>query len=347
LLGSKVDYRIADICRLSSKDIGRFDIVLFFGVLYHLKHPMLALENVCDLTTDMAFIESFVSDDGSDLSTPPAMEFYETTELRGQFDNWVGPNTACLLAFCRTAGFVRVQLQSVLSCRAHVSCFRKWAGRPATEPAPYITCVENSVSLDHAFSSRTDDYVSLWFKSGQERLTCDDVFPQIGPYASRPVIVHATGGDGWHANCKLPPGLDPGWYDARLQIRDSAVSNPVRIGVDIPEGERRNRSAAAGSGDLLIRLVTDGRTWERYRVHVGMDSCLSLWASGLPEDCDRSQVRVRLNGTDMPAVFVSSPDAEGASQVNALLPCGLQPGPASIVLISGNVESPPLELELV
>src|ERR1041385_1667364 len=44
LLGSKVDYRIADICRLCSKDIGRFDIVLFFGVLYHVKHPVLALE---------------------------------------------------------------------------------------------------------------------------------------------------------------------------------------------------------------------------------------------------------------------------------------------------------------
>jgi len=26
------------------------------------------------------------------------LEFYETTELCGQFDNWVGPNTACLLA---------------------------------------------------------------------------------------------------------------------------------------------------------------------------------------------------------------------------------------------------------
>jgi len=33
------------------------------------------------------------------------MEFYEGTELAGQFDNWVAPNIPCLLAFCRTAGF--------------------------------------------------------------------------------------------------------------------------------------------------------------------------------------------------------------------------------------------------
>jgi len=199
LLGSKVDYRIADICRLSSKEIGRFDIVLFFGVLYHVKHPVLALETVCDLSTDMAFVESFVTDDG-DLSTPPLMEFYETTELRGQFDNWVGPNSSCLLAFCRTAGFARVQLESVLNHRAHVSCFRKWPGVNGRAEAPYITCVENSVSRDHAFSSVNDDYVSLWFKTGQQGLTCDEVFPEIGGYGTRPVIVHSTGGDGWHAN---------------------------------------------------------------------------------------------------------------------------------------------------
>ena len=93
--------------------------------------------------------------------------------------------------------------------------------------------------------------------------------------------------------------------------------------------------------------MTDGRTWERYKVHVGMESCVSLWASGLPANCDRSQVRIRLNGTDMPAVFVSSPDAEGATQVNALLPCRMSPGPASVVLVAGDGESPAVDVELV
>lgn len=43
LLGSKVEYIVEDVCHLSARDIGYFDIVLFFGVLYHLKHPLLAL----------------------------------------------------------------------------------------------------------------------------------------------------------------------------------------------------------------------------------------------------------------------------------------------------------------
>jgi tRNA (mo5U34)-methyltransferase len=51
LLGSQAAYRIDDVCRLSPAQIGHFDIVLFLGVLYHLKHPMLALEKVCELST--------------------------------------------------------------------------------------------------------------------------------------------------------------------------------------------------------------------------------------------------------------------------------------------------------
>lgn len=347
LIGSKVDYRIGDICRVSPRDIGRFDIVLFFGVLYHVKHPMLALETVCDLTTNMAFVESFVTDDGSDLSAPPVMEFYETMELRGQFDNWVGPNASCLLAFCRTAGFVGVQLQSVISNRAHVSCFRKWPTAPGTGPAPYINCVENCVSRNQVFSSRADDYVAFWFKSEEKALTCDEVFPQVGPYATRPLIVRDTGGDGWHANCKLPPGLDPGWYDARVRVRGSAFSNAVRIAVDVPEEERRNSRAARSSDQIQIHLVTDGRTWERRQVRVGRDACVSLWVAGLPQDCDRSEVRVRLDGTDLPAIYVSAPNHDDLSQVNALLPAGMRPGQTHISLVFGDVESQPLVIDLV
>src|SRR5277367_827635 len=88
MLNSKVEHVIADISFLTPRDIGYFDIVLFFGVLYHLKHPMLALERVCELTTDLACVESFVTEDHA----VPAMEFYEGTQLAGQFDNWVGPD---------------------------------------------------------------------------------------------------------------------------------------------------------------------------------------------------------------------------------------------------------------
>jgi hypothetical protein len=58
-LGSRVDYRQIDIYRLTPDRVERFDIVLFMGVLYHLKHPLLTLECVCALTIEMAAIDSF------------------------------------------------------------------------------------------------------------------------------------------------------------------------------------------------------------------------------------------------------------------------------------------------
>ena len=81
MIGSKVDYRILDVDELTPATVGLFDYVLFFGVLYHLRNPLLGLERICALTRDTAFIETFVTDDGS---APCSLEFYETNELGGR-----------------------------------------------------------------------------------------------------------------------------------------------------------------------------------------------------------------------------------------------------------------------
>src|SRR5579862_7885245 len=60
LLGSKVEYLTLDVTELSARRLGRFDVVLFLGVLYHLRHPLLGLEKAVELSTDLALIESFV-----------------------------------------------------------------------------------------------------------------------------------------------------------------------------------------------------------------------------------------------------------------------------------------------
>jgi tRNA (mo5U34)-methyltransferase len=347
LLASQAEYRIDDVCRLSPAKIGTFDIVMFLGVLYHLKHPLLALEKVCELSTDMVCVESFVSGDSADPAAKPSMEFYETTELCGQFDNWVGPNTACLLAMCRTAGFARVQLESVLDHRAHVTCYRRWPEiENQREPAPYLTSVENAVTRDRKFSGANDDYVSIWFKSPRANLTPADVLPRIGPYGSHPVFLQHTGGDGWQVNCKMPPGLAPGWHPATLRTTDSAWGNPVRIGVDLTAEQRRQRPAGPAS-DMRIAIATDGKTWERNLVHTGLNSCISLWVSGLPEEAARDGIEVWLDGDDLPVVFLSAPDREGLRQINAMLPSGAQPGDYSVAAGIGSTISAPVPVRLV
>ncbi len=343
LVKSNAEYVVGDICRLSSKDLGRFDIVLFFGVLYHVKHPLLALENVCSLTTDTAYVESYVIDDGTDLNAPPVLEFYERTELRGQFDNWVGPNVPCLMAMARTAGFAEVQFESVLSNRAHVTCRRKWSTAPGHDAAPEIICVENSITRDHSFSTVQDDYISIYFRSATPGLNSDDVYAEVGPYALRPGEVVEIGVDGWLAVCKLPLGLDAQWHALRLRVRKSQWSNTVRIPVDVAAEDQGDE----GSDQLQVAVVTDGRTWERGRVKVGAGSCLSLWARGVPDDCGVNQLLVLLNGMNLPAIYVSAANDEGVRQVNATLPSGLPPGTFKLRLECAGDTSAPVDVELI
>jgi tRNA (mo5U34)-methyltransferase len=354
LLGSKVEYRIENVCRLSPEKIGYFDIVLFLGVLYHLKHPMLALEKVCELSTDLVAVESFVIDDGSDLSAEPVMKFYEATELCGQFDNWVGPNTACLLAMCRSAGFASVDLQSVIDHRAHVTCKRRWPEpiatreRPSHQP-PYLTAVENAATHGRKFSSADDDYVAMWFKSSRPDLTPADVFPRIGPYGSHPVFVRSTGVDGWQVNCKLPPGLASGWHEATLRTSNSGWGNAVRIGVDLLLANSVDAPRTANpteAREIHIAIVTDGQTWERNLVHTGIGGCISLWVSGMPEDAAKEAVNVRLGANDLPTAFLSEADPEGLRQINAMLPPEAEPGdyPVAVSFADRTSDSVPVKL---
>jgi tRNA (mo5U34)-methyltransferase len=342
MVKSKAEYVVGDICRLSAKDLGRFDFVLFFGVLYHVKHPVMALENVCSMTKDTAFVESYVIDDPADLNAIPIMEFYEHTELRGQYDNWCGPNVTCLLAMARAAGFAEVQFESVFSNRAHVTCRRRWSTIPGSDTAPEILCVENSISRDHTFSAAQDDYISIYFRSDAPALNCDNVFVEIGPYAARPGEVVDAGGGGWLAVSKLPPGLDSQWHSVRIRVRSSDWSNSLRIPVDVPAEDQ----GGAVSPDLQVHLVTDGKTWDRWRVSAGADSSLSLWARGIPDGIDKKEVLVLLNGLNLPAIYISATDADGQKQVNATLPAGLRAGQVKLRIECAGDTSAPVDVEL-
>src|SRR5271165_2618658 len=64
-----------DVMDLRSDPIGKFDCVLFLGVLYHLKHPLYVLETLFDLTLEHLVVETHI--DLIDYGRP-AMVFYPT-----------------------------------------------------------------------------------------------------------------------------------------------------------------------------------------------------------------------------------------------------------------------------
>jgi tRNA (mo5U34)-methyltransferase len=106
-LGSQVEDKEIDVLELSSEAVGPFDIVLLLGVLYHMRHPLLALERVASVTRERLILDTHV-----DLlwRTRPAMAFYPEDELAGDSTNWWAPNPAAVDAMLREVGFERIEV---------------------------------------------------------------------------------------------------------------------------------------------------------------------------------------------------------------------------------------------
>jgi tRNA (mo5U34)-methyltransferase len=108
LLGSKAEYLQSTIYELPELLPGeRFGFIVFWGVLYHLRRPLLALDNLRKLVRQAVFIETSVCD--HELSRRdarrPFVRFYRGDELDNNVSNWFAPTTQALLDCCDSSGF--------------------------------------------------------------------------------------------------------------------------------------------------------------------------------------------------------------------------------------------------
>ena len=106
-LHSSVQSKLVDPLDLSPQTVGgTFDVVLFLGLLYHMKHPMLALERVASVTRELLIIETEIDN----LFIPwPSLAFYPEGELAGDPSNWFGPNAKAVRGMLSAAGFTRIE----------------------------------------------------------------------------------------------------------------------------------------------------------------------------------------------------------------------------------------------
>jgi len=104
---SSVRYEVCEVYKLPELQLGTFDYTLFLGVLYHLRHPLRALEIVCALTKQLAVVDSFiVLDEGGENHSPiPWMEFYETHGTRQPGGQLGGTNATLPARTLPVAGF--------------------------------------------------------------------------------------------------------------------------------------------------------------------------------------------------------------------------------------------------
>jgi tRNA (mo5U34)-methyltransferase len=175
---TRVHHRIGSTYRLDPREIGTFDIVLFCGVLYHLRYPLLAVDNIRRVCRGEVFIESFVIDHGcvdppasvggrmrgqraTEMAALPLWQFFRFGELGGDASNWFGPTSAAIVQAFDSAGFAteRRGYRRVSDTRAVFRAavrpgLAEFLSHGSSEGAFY------EVAIAHLFGGHRDDFIT-------------------------------------------------------------------------------------------------------------------------------------------------------------------------------------------
>ncbi|MCA1832478.1 MAG: class I SAM-dependent methyltransferase [Actinobacteria bacterium] len=132
VLGSKVTYVQENVYKIAPETLGKFDVVLFLGLLYHLPDPLGALDVVRRLCAREMYLETQAIDNavvlrdgrqvplrrlGRRLRDVPLMQFYPVGALNSDRTNFWAPNSRCLRDMIEMSGF-RVSRLAVHGPRA-------------------------------------------------------------------------------------------------------------------------------------------------------------------------------------------------------------------------------------
>jgi tRNA (mo5U34)-methyltransferase len=110
-LDSKVEAVVGDFMTMDLDEIGTFDVVFYFGVLYHMVDPMGGLERLRRVTKEVAVVETSatVVPGYPDSSL---IEFYAGDELGADYGNWFVPSERALHGMCSAVGFRRIETKA-------------------------------------------------------------------------------------------------------------------------------------------------------------------------------------------------------------------------------------------
>ena len=175
ILGSRAEYRMDNVYNLAPGQYGQFDVVLFLGVLYHLRKPLAALDSIRSVMKPgaqlfvgtMMIDEYFLLPDGTVttlkavnpiLENVPLWQAYPGDTLNGDFTNCFAPNRKALESALAEAQF-RVEAQRTVSMGGYVRAaaiedariakYQRLDGRLETTPfdpaVPYFLDEEGAV----------------------------------------------------------------------------------------------------------------------------------------------------------------------------------------------------------
>ncbi len=134
VLGLDLQFRRFSVYDLDPETVGLFDITLALGLVYHLKHLVLGLERLYEVTRELLIVEtaiippeqtpaSFVQPLGEIRQTLHPLSYAENPpEAKEQVYNWFLPSPEALRALLLNTGFAEVTVFDVTRDRAVLVC---------------------------------------------------------------------------------------------------------------------------------------------------------------------------------------------------------------------------------
>jgi tRNA (mo5U34)-methyltransferase len=137
VLDLDVEFRRMNVYELNRRSIGQFDITLALGLIYHLKHPILALENLFEVTKELLVIEtaimppertpvSFLHPLGETMMKLHPLAYVENPAgAKEQVYNWFLPGVETMKALLSNTGFDEIDVVEVKNERAVLACRKR------------------------------------------------------------------------------------------------------------------------------------------------------------------------------------------------------------------------------
>lgn len=276
VLGLDVEFLRLNVYELNARTVGQFDITLALGLLYHLKHPILALENLYQVTKEMLVVEtailppeltskSFAYPLGAtEMMLHPVACVENPPEAKEQVFNWWLPGVDALRALLRNTGFAKVEVIEVKDGRAVVVC-RKPKGESSTDDAlkHFVARLQFQegpqtcrASSELTFRVRVENVgLARWTASGNMFRTPDGT----GAVSLGSHLLKADEEEvDWdYGRADLPQDLEPG-ETANIEFKVRAPETPGRYIVEFDMvAEHVTWFEDHGSGTLRQELIVE------------------------------------------------------------------------------------------
>ena len=256
VLGVDVEYERRSVYDLDPIQMGQFDVTLALGLIYHCKHPVLALEKLFAITRELLVIEtavyppekvpeSFEYDEGGSRPTLHPLAYIENTaDAKEAIYNWFVPSVNALTALLKSVGFERVEIFPGVQADRVIAACHKSESYPDSRAVNYLAA---RLTLSSGPTTARAGEV-LRFRLHAENVGYARWLK--GESASEEGAVHLVA----HV---LDENEEPlSWYHAGAFLpRDIAPGEAVEIDIEVPA------PAQPGNYILMFDMVSEHLAW--------------------------------------------------------------------------------------